>query len=234
MGGTKPRRCGSGMTLIEVLTALAIFSLLASALLLAFRLANHTYRSLVRLNQGSWEVVVAQRFLRRVLESAYPFQQSPGTAAHGIDGMGSSLAVTGPMPAAAGLAGFYRYVFLLQKRADGLDNLVVEMALDRDGASVPLSVDGSAGEPKEILLERIQAASWSYLAPKTDGLDISMQPTWVDGWHRPTPPVLIRLRVTFPPRDPRVWPEFLVHPRITDDAECQFDAIVQLCHRLSP
>ncbi|MHB1872981.1 MAG: prepilin-type N-terminal cleavage/methylation domain-containing protein [Steroidobacteraceae bacterium] len=42
-------RCSSGMTLIEVLAALAIFALLAAVLLLASRLADHTDRSVVRV-----------------------------------------------------------------------------------------------------------------------------------------------------------------------------------------
>ncbi len=228
------RRCSSGMTLIEVLTALALFALLASALLLAVRLADHTYRSVVRLNRGSWRVVVAQRFLRRILESAYPFEPVTDTSAHGIDGTGSILAVTGPMPMAAGLMGFYRYVFVLQKRADGLDNLVVQTALDRDGASSSLPLAGSAGLPQDVVLARIESAHWSYLTPPTDSLDTSSQPTWVNSWHRSMPPLLIRLRVTFPPKDARVWPEFLVHPRISDDAQCQFDAIAQICRRVRP
>lgn len=229
MGLANQRRCSSGMTLIEVLAALALFALLAAVLLVAIRLADHTYRSVVRLNQGSWHVVASQRFLRRVLESAYPFEPPPGISAHGIDGTGSSLAVTAPMPMAAGSMGFYRYVFALQKRADGLDNLVVQTTLDRDGASSFLR----AGLPSEVLLARIKSARWSYLAPQADGLDAAWQPDWLNTWHRSMPPLLIRLRVTFAPKDPRVWPEFLVHPLISDDAQCQFDAIAQVCRRVS-
>ncbi len=225
-------RCSSGMTLIEVLAALAIFALLAAVLLLASRLADHTDRSVVRLNRGSWQVVVAQRFLRRILESAYPFEPAPGISAHGIDGARSTLAVTAPMPMAAGSMGFYRYVFTLQRRPDGLDNLVVQTALDRDGASSPLTRSGSTRLPKQILLARIESARWSYLAPSAGSLGATLQPTWVNSWHRSMPPLLIRLRVTFPPKGARVWPEFLVHPRITADAQCQFDAIAQVCRRV--
>lgn len=232
LGHTRLRRCSSGMTLIEVLTALALFALLAAVLLLAFRLADHNNRSVVRLNQSSWQVVVAQRFLRRVLESAYPFEQAPGALAHGIDGTGSTLAVSGPMPMAAGFMGFYRYVFMLQKRSDGLNNLIVQTALDRGGAPSPLT--GSAGAPREPLLARIESVRWSYLVPRTDSFDSGSQSTWVDSWHQSMPPLLIRLRVTFPPKDARVWPEFLVQPRITDDAQCEFDAIAQICRRVAP
>jgi general secretion pathway protein J len=230
-GLPKLRRCSSGMTLIEVLAALAIFALLAAVLLLASRLADHSYRSVVRLNRSSWRVLASQRFLRRILQSAYPFEPAPGTSEHGIDGTASTLAVTAPMPMAAESMGFYRYVFALQKRPDGLDNLIVRMALDRDGTSSPSSLAGSGGLPKEILLARIESARWSYLAPHTDSLDATAQSTWINAWHRTTPPLLIRLRVRFPPKDARVWPEFLVHPRITDDAQCQFDAIAQVCRR---
>lgn len=201
-------------------------------LLLAFRLAEHTYRSVVRLNRGSWQVVVTQRFLRRVLESAYPFEPTAGNSAHGIDGSRNALAVTGPMPMAAGSMGFYRYVFTLQKLPDGLENLVVHMALDRDGTTIPLALTGSARWPTEVLLSRIKSAHWSYLARRTDSLDAIQRSSWVNSWHQSLPPLLVRLRVTFPPKDARVWPDFFVHPRITDDAQCQFDAIAQVCRRV--
>lgn len=223
-----------GMTLIEVLTSLALFALLASLLLLAIRLAEHASGSVARLNQGAWRVVLAQQLLRRVLESAYPFEPGSSAAAHGIDGTGSTLAVTGPMPMAAGSMGYYRYLFILQKRADGLDNLVVQTRLDRGSTSSPLTPADSAALPKEVLLARIESARWSYLAPRTDNLDASWQPTWLNSWHRSVLPLLIRLRVTFAPMDSRVWPELLVYPRITDNAQCQFDAIAQVCRRLNP
>jgi general secretion pathway protein J len=222
------------MTLIEVLTSLALFALLASLLLLATRLAEHASRTVARLSQGTWQVVLAQQLLRRVLESAYPFEPTSGQSAHGIDGTGSTLAVTGPMPMAAGSMGYYRYLFILQKRADGLANLIVQTGLDRESTSSPLALANSAGLPKEVLLARIESARWSYLAPQTDSIDANPQPTWLNSWHRSMPPILIRLRVTFPPMDARVWPDLLVHPRITDDAQCQFDAIAQICHRVSP
>lgn len=234
LGLARLRRCGAGMTLIEVLTALALFALLAAVILLACRLADHTYRSVARLNQGTWQVVVAQRLLRRVLESAYPFERAPGTSAYGIDGTGSTLAVTGPMPMAAGFMGLYRYVFMLQRRTDGLENLVVQTGIDRGSATLPLMLADSAGLPKDILLAGVESARFSYLAPNSDSLDADSQATWINSWHRPTPPLLIRLRITFPPKDARVWPEFLVHPRITDDAQCQFDAIAQICRRVRP
>lgn len=234
LGLSKLRRCGAGMTLIEVLTALALFALLAAALLLASRLADRTYRSVIRLDQGSWQVVTAQRFLRGVLESADPFEQAPANSSSSIDGTRGTLAVTGPMPMAVGSMGLYRYVFILQKRADGLDNLVVQTALDRGSASTRLTLADSAGLPPEILLTGIESARWSYLSPDTHSINDGSPPMWLNSWHGSMPPPLIRLRVKFPPKDYRVWPEFLVGPRITDDARCQFDSISQVCRRVTP
>jgi general secretion pathway protein J len=231
-GLAKLRSCSSGMTLIEVLAALALFTLLAAVLLISVRLAQHTYRSVVRLNQGAWHVVASQRFVRRILESAYPFEPAPGTSEHGIDGTMNSLAVTAPMPIAAGSMGFYRYVFALQRRPDGLDNLVVQTFLDRGSASSPLKLASSARLQNEVLLERIKSARWSYL-PTPGSPDATSQSAWVDTWHRSVSPLLIRLRVTFPPEDERVWPELLVHPLVSDDAQCQFDAIAQVCRRVN-
>ena len=125
--------------------------------------------------------------------------------------------------------GYYRYLITLRKHPHGLEDLVVRTALDRDGATSPLELAGSGGPNYDILISRVKGVRWSYLAPPSGSAPDSSQPTWVDAWHRDKLPLLVRLRVTFSRKDARVWPEFLAHPRITDDAQCQFDAIAQVC-----
>mgnify|MGYP006214980911 CR=1 FL=1 len=53
---------------------------------------------------------------------------------------------------------------------------------------------------------------------------------WLDSWRGKQPlPKLVRLRIGFPAGDARRWPELIVSPRITDDANCAFDVVAQRC-----
>jgi hypothetical protein len=35
--------------------------------------------------------------------------------------------------------------------------------------------------------------------------------------------------MTFAANDPRTWPDLVMSPRITDDANCEFDVVAQRC-----
>ena len=57
-----------------------------------------------------------------------------------------------------------------------------------------------------------------------------IEPFWHETWiDRPAPPALVRIRVKFPAGDRRVWPELIVAPRISTDANCVFDVVSQMC-----
>jgi len=221
------------MTLIEALVALALIALLSIGLFSAFRLGSRTYREVARADSGSWHVLAAQRFLRHVLSSAYPFEPAAGSPARGINGSSDRLEVTGPMPAAGGSMGYYRYVLALRATPNGLYDLVVSSGLDRNGQASPVAnTHGEASN--EVLLKDIEGIQWAYLAPpEADASDLPTQSRWLDSWNRLKPPLLVRLRVAFPPEDGRVWPELIVHPRITDDAQCEFDGVSQTCREVS-
>ncbi|MGA7538943.1 MAG: prepilin-type N-terminal cleavage/methylation domain-containing protein [Steroidobacteraceae bacterium] len=228
-----PPLFGRGMTLIEALVALALIALLSVGLLSAFRLGSRTYRQVARADSGSWHVVVASRFLRHILSSAYPFEPAAGSAARGINGSSDRLELTGPMPAAGGSMGHYRYVVALRTRADGLYDLIVRSSLDRNGTTPPVGNATSAASG-EVLLQGIKGIKWAYLAPAaSDGSSDTTPSQWLDSWNHVKPPLLVRLRVAFPAGDGRLWPELIVHPRITDDAQCQFDVVSQSCREAS-
>lgn len=228
-----PPAYGRGMTLIEALVALALIALLSIGLLSAFRLGGRTYREVTRADSGSWQVFVAQRFLRHILSSAYPFEPAAGSLARGINGSSDRLELTGPMPAAGGSMGHYRYALALRAAPEGLYDLIVRSGLDRNGPAPPV-VDTQAPAHSDVLLKGIKSIQWAYLAPpETAGSALTTQSRWLDSWNRLKPPLLVRLRIAFPPGDGRVWPELIVHPRITDDAQCEFDVVSQTCREAS-
>ncbi len=55
-------------------------------------------------------------------------------------------------------------------------------------------------------------------------------PAWRPQWSRQvSTPQLVRVRLTFPPGDRRVWPELIVRPSATVDTDCVLDTATNAC-----
>lgn len=212
-----------GMTLIEMLVALALLGLLSVGMISTFRIAEHTYRQVVRVEQSVWEVMVAQRAVRRLLESAYPFDIRSSSAVHnfGLEGSADVLAVTARPPQSSN-GGYRRYELRLVPGKNQTQELIVRTTSDWTG--------GTEGSQDEVLIERIASAEWAYLEPADLRGPTASDRQWLSTWQGERKlPALVRLRVIFPAGDVRAWPELLVTPRITDDANCEFDVVGQVC-----
>jgi type II secretory pathway component PulJ len=203
------------MTLIEVTVAVALLALLSIGLLTSLRFGQRTFEQLNRVDASVADVVAAQRFLRTALESAYPFEAVFGEARtrYGFEGRHDNLELTAPSPQGSGSSGHYRYEIAVATRTDGTKDLVARGAPDRS--------DRFHAELEETLLEAIQTVEWSYR-----GSDAQWVSRWTD---RRDLPQLVSLRVAFAPEDSRRWPELLIAPRITSDANCAFDVVSQSC-----
>jgi len=217
-----------GMTLIEALVALALMAILSVGLLTTFRVGGRAYAQVSRLDASARDTVSVQQFLRRALESAYPLHPHPGrlTTEYGLEGSEQTLSFLAPMPESSGSAGHYRYELVLESAGTDSKNLVVRWSPARTGSGA----DPTDTQHSEVLLERIDSLEWSYLETldPTSGLPVS--PRWLPIWGGTSGlPMLVRLKVRFRPGDARSWPEFVVAPRVTDDAGCAFDPISQVC-----
>ncbi len=212
-----------GMTLIEVLVALALLSMLSIGLTTAFRVGHGAYERVVKQDRSYWDVAVAQRFLRSALESVYPFQPgaASGQAPRGLEGESDRLSLTAELGAGDALIGHRRYAFSLVSRGDGRSDLVATAQVDRNGSN---AVQDTADAPRaETVIAGVASVEWSYYDATAGAAG------WHSSWSEQRPPALVRLRVGFPKGDSRVWPDLLVTPRITDDANCQFDVVAQAC-----
>lgn len=76
-----PPRRDSGFTLVEVLVALALISLLAAALYQGLRLGNRAWSALSARAAAVDEIGVAHRLVRQVIDQAYPL---PAPTAQGF------------------------------------------------------------------------------------------------------------------------------------------------------
>jgi general secretion pathway protein J len=222
------RRRGRGFTLIEMLVALALVSLMSVAMIDAYRFSQRTFVQTTRVDAAVHDVAAAQRLLRRVIEQAYPFESTGGDArgaAHGLNGESTVFEVSAPAPAQAGGLGFHRYRIALN--AEGA--LEVQWGLDRNGTAAPQGAQSRS----EAILRGIESLRVEYLELIERG-NGQIEPQWHETWiDKAAPPALVRIRVKFPEGDRRFWPELIVAPRISTDANCVFDVVSQMCRMAS-
>jgi general secretion pathway protein J len=216
-----------GFTLIEMMVALLLISLISVALVTAFRYSQRSLLQAKRVDTDVRSVAVAQRFLRRVLEEAYPFEPVAGAPSRGLQGDAQSLAFSAPAPAADGSVGLLRYSLLLDKKGDdSRQSLIVQWQIDRNGEE--RAVDAPRAR-SEVLIEDVKALDIAYLE-HVDPRDPGALPEWRNSWtERQRLPALVRVHVEFDPGDRRRWPDLVIAPRITDDANCTFDVVSQNC-----
>lgn len=221
------------MTLIEVMVALMLLSLLSIGVVISFRLGERSYRQVTEATAADQDVVTAQHFLRQILESTYPFRQPAGSriTAFGLEGTATALTVTAPMPQGSGGRGHYRYDLVVQADGKGAKNLLVRWTLDRNGTLALSSLNTGGESHEEILLANIDSLEWAYLSAENPSSIASGNiRSWAPNWSGSNnPPALVRLRVTFPAGDRRRWPELFIDTRVTDDSGCQFDMVSQAC-----
>lgn len=220
-----------GFTLIEMLVALALLSLISLAMFQAYRFSQRALLQTTRVDAAVRDVAGAQRFLRRVLENAYPFETAStanGPAERGLMGAAQGLQVTAPALAAEGSAGLYRFELSLSDGEKG--ELAVRWVQDRNG--VP-AIQTKKGAQREVILTGVQSLSIDYLQLVELG-NGQIEAHWRDSWlDNATLPALVRVRLKFAPGDRRVWPELIVAPRISTDANCVFDVVSQMCRMAS-
>ena len=220
-----------GFSLIEMVVALALVSLMSLAMLQAYRFSQRAMLQATLVDAASHDVASTQRFLRRVLEQVYPFEGGAGGPSegqpHGLMGETGRIEVTAPALATEGSAGLYRFDIAIE--GDKTGELAVRWAQDRNGLQKLNEKNGQ----REVLLTNVQSFSVDYLELVTLG-NGQMEPHWQETWlDRAMPPSLVRIRVTFAPGDKRRWPELVVAPRISTDANCVFDVVSQMCRATS-
>jgi general secretion pathway protein J len=213
------RRAGtdSGFTLVETLVALVVVSLLSAALYQAFLLGNRAWTGLSARAAAIDEIAVAQRLLRQLLEQSYPL---PAPTAQGfrVDFRGerSSITFWTPPPDIWRYPGGYIPARISMRETEGGKQLVLSLS----------ELNGAQRTTEDVVLLRgLDTVTFEYFGPAG-----SAAPAWTPSWtDRAVQPGLVRLRVTFPDGDRRRWPDLVVNPKITLDAECVHDPLTQRC-----
>jgi len=211
----------AGFTLVELLVALALFSLLTTVLFenVRFGLTARLHGS-VHAEQLE-RTIVAQDYLRQTIGNIYPMLVADGKLQPQIDfeGTGKSISFLGNAPLAAGGGGRMRFRVFMEQERHGTDLVVSGTPELGDGENSPMTV-------KKALLSDVDRVEFSYFGATASGRNAQWQDTWV---QRSDPPALVRVRVGFRSEDVRLWPELVISPRITADVGCVYDLTTKRC-----
>ena len=212
----------AGFTLVEVLVALALFSLLVTLLFDNVRFGLHAWQHGSAHAEDFEHTMISQDLLRRMIGNLYPmFVTDSGGSQPQIDFDGTKEAISflasGPTVASGG--GRFRFrVFVerQQSRTDLIMSATPELA----------SPQAASMTTRTLLLSDIDRAEMSYFGEVT----AERRAQWRDSWtQRSDMPGLVRIRVAFRPGDTRLWPELLVAPRIAADVGCVYDPGTKRC-----
>ncbi|CAP54428.1 PulJ/GspJ family protein [Gluconacetobacter diazotrophicus] len=190
-----------GFTLVEILVALVVFSLVLLALERGFQAATLVFERQRGLLAAQAELGAVDRFLRALVQYADAGGARTGPV---FVGRAHGFVLRGPLPQALGVPGGTEH---LGQRAD--------FRLSVDGghrlvlAWVPYRhVTETTPPPRqEVLLTGVQDI----------GCDYYSAGHWDSGWYGNGLPVLVRIRIVFPAGDRRRWPDIVAAP-VTEPA----------------
>jgi general secretion pathway protein J len=195
----RPRMAATGFTLVEVMVALALMSVIMLALGAAMRTMAQSEQRIDQRLQRADEMRVATGFLSTVLGrvSARKMAGTPPAGATPFEFAGGTDAAmwVGVMPARYGAGG--RYFFRLAAEGAGAQRaLVIRFAPWRPGAGFP---EWSAAESR-VLVPSLGGLRFAYAEPEGGG---SWLPEWRDTERLPT-----RLRLSLQTAGGD-WPELV-------------------------
>ena len=177
----------AGFTLLEVLVGLTILSLIIAGLSAGTQFTLRVGETQARVITRTGDLDAVERALRRAFAEAAPAM--PGAAA--LRGAADQVAWTTTLPEAAMTGGRVDAALLLETG----HRLVLRLKPHPYGhrAEAP-----DADRDVELLrgVDRIEIAYW--------------RGGWSTAWTQANLPALIRIRLLFPPGDPRHWPDMVM------------------------
>jgi len=195
-----------GFTLLELVVALAVLALLTLLLADGVRSSLDLLDRAATRSEAIEDLPLVQQALRRILAGALPVTLPPRRddepAPVRFAGDATWLELVGHLPEPAG-GGTWRIA--LAARGD-----IAGSALMLRWTPVEAS-EGSHAGGEAVLLEHIAGLRLAYL-----GDDPGLAPAWADSWHnRQRLPRLVRIEVSFPAGDERIWPALVVAPMVS-------------------
>jgi general secretion pathway protein J len=211
----------AGFTVVEVLVAFTLFSLLSLLLLSSLRFGTKAWERSSAYSTRLEETIHAQTLLRQLVGAAYPsFVTLPGGAGYvDFDGDAGSVTFLADGPMSLDYGGRLRFTLSAEQR-EGRTDLILNT---RPELAHP---DSSALAARRTMLAKVGAVTIAYFGQKRSGGPAQ----WHDDWHREAElPELLRIRLTFGADDAGAWPELIVRPRVEADVSCIYDTLAKRC-----
>ncbi len=167
------RRC-AGLTLVEVVVALAVLSLVVLSLGASLRGLSQSATRVDERVAAIDEMRVASAFLRDVFERTLPLRAADTERRWLFDTQPQGVAWVAVMPARFGAAGRFAFRLALEAQGDASQSLVLRYApLPQPQARFP---DWAQAQSR-VLAHRVEAFALGYGG---DGLAAGWQPQWTD------------------------------------------------------
>jgi general secretion pathway protein J len=198
-----------GFTLVELLIAMTLFSILMVMLFMGFRIGIQSSAKVTQSIDKSSTLPIVHDFLRAQLAAARPvLQDRPGKTIVWFDGRSDGVEFVGAPPDALSTGGLQRFSVELVKDRDGRQ-IVLRHVLYQGKQS---QATESYSEPL-VLLSDVVTFQISYF-----GTDVTARrPQWQDTWHEMAHlPSLIRIHIAL--ADGHYVPDLVVAMRLTDDS----------------
>ena len=197
----------AGFTLLELLISMTLLAMLFVLLFGGLRFGMRAWERGTSSADAVDQVRIVQDLMRRQIERSCPRHRAAAGPQDpprvDFTGDAAGLAFLAPAPGAAG----------------GVPCVATSLSVAADGRLKQLVL--YINRTSTALLHGVQGIELSYRAG--DGV-------WRGGWSGETAlPMLVRLRVTFPKEDNRVWPELFIAPRISAEADCTYDPATKSC-----
>jgi general secretion pathway protein J len=221
MENVDPRDGEAGFTLVELLVALALFSLLCSLLFGNVRFGMKAWQSGAAHAEQIDHTMVVQGLFRRMIEEAYPlFITDDPTHPHiDFNGREKSLEFISFAPTAAGLGARYRFIVTTDQRDARTDLVMISRR------ELAIAADSSTSTRTDLLTD-VEGVEFSYFGMASSDQAALWHTSWL---QQSAMPQLVRIRARLHPGDPRPWPDLLVAPRISADVSCVYDALTKRC-----
>ncbi len=202
-----------GFTLIEILVAMTLLSLVLAVLAGGLHLGTRVWDAETTRSEEESDVQAVQSFLRSLIQQAYPYHEG-GRSDVAFEGRTERLSFIAPLPAHVGFGGFHRVRLELEQGRDG-GRLVFRHVLlhpDVDPGDAPEQIKGET-----VLLTGVAALRIGYFGADGSRSPRSWRPEWVG---RDTLPDLVRIEISLQASAPDLWPTLAVSPMLATETLC--------------
>lgn len=207
-----------GFTLVEMTLALAVLAMLSVALFASLRFGTSTFDRVMGANDRASMLFASHRFVRSLVESAYPMQPNAGDSGPAsLHGTQDAMSIVAHAPMGLSSAGLLRFELASREGKTGLDLVMRAWPMVSNAQR-----DVSPGV-EEVLLDGVDRVEFAY----AETVDTAQLVRWRADWNFQALPAAVRMRVKLK-QSPR-WSELVAVPRIAIDANCAFDVVAQRC-----